>query len=178
MRRSRFPWFPWQPRQLAPAGGTIVGLVAIATATAGLLEVRALTRELNRSPALRPGPQITAAQAGKPQTILLLGSDRRFASGEEGAFSDTIILVRLDPSRGATAVMSIPRDLKARIEVAPGDVRLAKITEAFALGGPALTLKTVKQGPRPLRGHALTGHGWNGRHRRSSDDVLGAAPQA
>jgi LCP family protein required for cell wall assembly len=51
-----------------------------------------------------------------------------------------MILVRLDPSKGATAVMSIPRDLKVRI---PGH-GTDKINAAYSLGGPALTLRTVR----------------------------------
>ena len=44
----------------------------------------------------------TASSAGGPQTILVLGSDRRFADIKEKnpARSDTIMLVRLDPSQG------------------------------------------------------------------------------
>ena len=53
------------------------------------------------------------------------------------------MLVRLDPSRGATAVMSIPRDLKVDI---PGARRRDKINAAYAIGGPSLT--------RPDRPHA------------------------
>jgi anionic cell wall polymer biosynthesis LytR-Cps2A-Psr (LCP) family protein len=55
--------------------------------------------------------------AGKPQTLLILGSDKRYIDEVQGnpARSDTIILLRLDPGRGATAVMSIPRDLKVEI---------------------------------------------------------------
>ena len=47
--------------------------------------------------------------AGKPQTILVLGSDRRFQDVKEKnpVRSDTLLLVRLDPARGVTAVMSI-----------------------------------------------------------------------
>ena len=58
-------------------------------------------------------------EAGKPQTILVLGSDKRFneKAGPGAARSDTMMLIRLDPKKGATAVMSIPRDLKATIPV-------------------------------------------------------------
>ena len=56
---------------------------------------------------------------GEPQTIMLLGSDRRPDNATDGgagtgARSDTIILVRLDPDKG-TALMSLPRDLKVEI---------------------------------------------------------------
>ena len=54
--------------------------------------------------------------------------------------SDTIILLRLDPSKGATAVMSLPRDLKVSI---PGH-GTDKINAAYAIGGPALSVKTVR----------------------------------
>ena len=79
---------------------------------------------------------------GQPQTLLLLGSDRRYVDIKTKAptRSDTIILVRLDPDRGATAVMSLPRDLKVDI---PG-FGTDKINAAYADGGPKLTVKTVR----------------------------------
>src|SRR5207247_10379297 len=54
--------------------------------------------------------------------------------------SDTMLLVRLDPSKGATAVMNIPRDLKVTI---PGHGE-DKINAAYAIGGPTLSVKTVR----------------------------------
>ena len=51
------------------------------------------------------------------------------------------MLLRLDPDRNAIAVMSIPRDLKVEI---PG-YGTGKFNEAYAYGGPKLTLQTVKQ---------------------------------
>jgi LCP family protein required for cell wall assembly len=51
-----------------------------------------------------------------------------------------MILVRLDPKRGATAVMSLPRDLLVDI---PGHGR-DKLNAAFADGEDALTLKTIR----------------------------------
>ncbi|WP_354701293.1 Polyisoprenyl-teichoic acid--peptidoglycan teichoic acid transferase TagU [Paraconexibacter sp. AEG42_29] len=80
---------------------------------------------------------------GGPQTILVLGSDRRFADkkAKVPARSDTMILIRLDPSKGATAVMSIPRDLRVDI---PGHGR-NKINVAYELGGPVLSVKTIRK---------------------------------
>jgi LCP family protein required for cell wall assembly len=79
---------------------------------------------------------------GGPQTILVLGSDRRFSDKKNGtpARSDTMLLIRLDPSKGATAVMSIPRDL--RVDV-PGE-GMRKINEAYQDGGPKLAVKTIR----------------------------------
>jgi LCP family protein required for cell wall assembly len=51
------------------------------------------------------------------------------------------MLMRLDPSKGATGVMNIPRDLKVTI---PGH-GIAKINESFSDGGPALLVRTVRQ---------------------------------
>ena len=75
---------------------------------------------------------------------MILGSDRRpkdNVEGGSGARSDTIMLVRLDPGKGATALMSLPRDLKVQI---PGH-GTDKINAAYEIGGPRLTLRTVKQ---------------------------------
>ncbi len=86
--------------------------------------------------------QLVKVKPGKPQTLLLVGSDGRSKKSADGAFgahSDTMMLAHLDAERGA-AVMSIPRDTEAEI---PG-YGSRKINEAFTLGGSALTVKTVK----------------------------------
>jgi polyisoprenyl-teichoic acid--peptidoglycan teichoic acid transferase len=76
------------------------------------------------------------------QTILILGSDKRNKqiSGKYG-LSDTTMLLRLDPDRNAIALLSLPRDLKVDI---PG-YGTDKLNAAYSLGGPKLTLETVKQ---------------------------------
>jgi LCP family protein required for cell wall assembly len=81
-------------------------------------------------------------EPGKAQTILVLGSDKRYKdkAGPGAARSDTMMLIRLDPERKATAVMSIPRDLKATI---PGH-GTDKINAAFSIGGPKLAVTTVR----------------------------------
>ena len=88
-------------------------------------------------------PEIDRAEAGKPQTIMILGSDGRYGDKKAGLKprSDTIILVRLDPDKEAISVMSMPRDLKVDIP-GYGDDR---INAAYSNGGPRLTLKTVKK---------------------------------
>jgi LCP family protein required for cell wall assembly len=80
--------------------------------------------------------------SGGPQTILILGSDKRNQeiSGKYG-LSDTTMLLRLDPNRDAIALLSLPRDLKVDIP----DVGTDKLNAAYSLGGPKLTLRTVKQ---------------------------------
>ena len=90
---------------------------------------------------------IDTADAGKPQTILLIGSDKRSANASDvrrgligKPLSDTMLLMRLDPSKGATALMSLPRDLKVPI---PG-YGTDKLNASYSLGGARLTVQTIK----------------------------------
>ena len=129
-------------------GAVLIFACSAATiASAGLLEVDQLISIVKSESAPIPGIEgaLDNVPAGKPQTILVLGSDRRFVDIKEKnpVRSDTILLVRLDPSRGVTAVMSIPRDLKVQIPTRNGIVT-DKINAAYALGGPSLSVKTVK----------------------------------
>jgi polyisoprenyl-teichoic acid--peptidoglycan teichoic acid transferase len=122
----------------------IVFAAAGASAVAGFHEVDKIVGYLEEGKEIKLGKGALAeTDPGDPQTLLLLGSDRRPKNNTEGAGgarSDTIMLVRLDPDKAATAVMSLPRDLKVEI---PGH-GTDKINAAYDLGGPALTLKTVK----------------------------------
>jgi LCP family protein required for cell wall assembly len=122
----------------------IVLLTTAATATAILKEVDS-TIDAFREPSIPiPGVNnvLDDVQGGKAQTILLLGSDRRYADikAKNPTRSDTIILARLDPEKGATAVMNIPRDLKVDIPGFSPD----KINAAYSNGGPKLTVRTVR----------------------------------
>jgi len=76
-----------------------------------------------------------------PSTLLLLGTDAGPARGRENARrSDSIILVRTDPTRGRTAFLSVPRDLRADI---PGRGS-GKINAAFQHGGAPLAVRAVR----------------------------------
>jgi LCP family protein required for cell wall assembly len=83
-------------------------------------------------------------------TVLILGTDQRPRTGPgskepganynvAGSNSDTIMLWRI--GGGVSRRLSIPRDTVANI---PGH-GLAKINAGFAIGGPELALKTIKQ---------------------------------
>jgi LCP family protein required for cell wall assembly len=117
----------------------MVLLTAAASATAGLLAIKDVAQ---RIPKLAQDVPVTPAKPGKPQTILLLGSDRRYVDrkSKDSARSDTIMLIRLDPGQEATTMLSIPRDLKTLI---PG-YGYEKINAAYSFGGPKLTLRTVR----------------------------------
>jgi LCP family protein required for cell wall assembly len=139
-------------RFLARAAGGLVLIVVLsagATATASLLQIKDIIKPPKSAPPALIAPEITEAKPGKPQTILILGSDRRWSDLKKNnpqlqksnpARSDTILLVRMDPRQQATAVMSIPRDLKVLI---PG-FGINKINAAYTLGGANLTAKTLK----------------------------------
>ena len=132
----------------AAIGAFVIFVCSAATvASAGLLEVDQLIKIVKSESAPIPGIEsaLDDVPAGKPQTILVLGSDRRFIDIKEKnpVRSDTLLLVRLDPSRGVTAVMSIPRDLKVDIPTPRGFVT-DKINAAYALGGPSLSVRVVR----------------------------------
>ncbi|MCP9486911.1 MAG: LCP family protein [Gaiellaceae bacterium MAG52_C11] len=76
----------------------------------------------------------------KPTLLLLLGTDGdRTAARSDASRSDSILVVRTDPSRHRLAFLSIPRDLRVEI---PGH-GANKINAAFQLGGPALAMETI-----------------------------------
>jgi polyisoprenyl-teichoic acid--peptidoglycan teichoic acid transferase len=125
------------------AGLLIVVLTAGASATAALMEIEKFVPEPDVGPPIVPQQDLEITKPGKPQTLLLLGSDRRWIDKKNGdpARSDTMMLVRLDPDEAATTVLSIPRDLRTYI---PGH-GYQKINDAYALGGPTLTVRTIRE---------------------------------
>jgi LCP family protein required for cell wall assembly len=134
-------------QRFALAGVIIACLSAATVSSAVLLEVKHFG-DIFRRATTPLDPQVKDLLAdvapGKPQTILVIGDDRRKSEAllkhPPPTRSDTMILVRLDPSKGATALMSLPRDLLVRI---PGHGR-QKLNAAFAFGEDKLTLRTVR----------------------------------
>jgi LCP family protein required for cell wall assembly len=121
----------------------IVAVSAAATATAVLLYLDSIAQALSHNNVYsnKLKGYLQTVNGGQPQNILILGSDKRANESEDPGRSDTTMLLRLDPDRNAIAVMSVPRDLKVEI---PG-YGTGKFNEAYAYGGPKLTLQTVKQ---------------------------------
>jgi LCP family protein required for cell wall assembly len=146
-------------KRLLLGGFLVIFAAAAATAVAAFHEVDKIVAKLELSPSLKLGKgALSTTDPGKPQTILILGSDKRPKNNSEGAASDsrsdTIMLVRLDPAKKATAIMSLPRDLKVEI---PGH-GTDKINAAYSLGGPALTLKTVRSVTKLPINHVINVH--------------------
>jgi polyisoprenyl-teichoic acid--peptidoglycan teichoic acid transferase len=138
----RLGWQMW--KRFAIGGILVVALTTTAVATGLLLQVHESVQIFQRESTPIPGIHnaLDKVDPGGPQTILVLGSDRRYGDGKDvPARSDTIIVVRLDPDKNATAILSIPRDLRVEI---PGH-GTDKINVAYAEGGPKLTVQTVKE---------------------------------
>ena len=132
-------------KRAALGGLLIVVLTATTVASAALLEVDQLVQIVKRHGHKIAGISnvLEDVDGGGPQTILVIGSDKCYKTIQKGApaRSDTIILARLDPDKGATAVLSIPRDLRVPI---PGG-GTSKINVAYSLGGPKKVVETVTQ---------------------------------
>jgi LCP family protein required for cell wall assembly len=122
----------------------IVFSVAAATSISILVYLTDIAKGLSDNHAFDSlRDQLTHADGGDPQTILIIGSDKRLGPegvGDPGR-SDTTILLRVDPDKDRIALLSIPRDLKVNI---PG-VGIAKFNEAYSAGQEDKTLRVVKQ---------------------------------
>jgi len=75
-------------------------------------------------------------------TILMLGTDSASVAGRSGdRHSDSIMILRTDPSHHQLSYLSIPRDLLVHVD----GIGNAKINAAYQAGGAALAIKTVRQ---------------------------------
>ncbi len=118
----------------------VVMFVAATTAVGGLLQFRQIAKYISANPALSR-TQVTIANPGNPQTLLLVGSDHRAGTPYSSANTDTMMLVRIDPSSSTINVLSLPRDLEVQI---PG-YGTNKLNSAYSIGGTSLLVRTIKQ---------------------------------
>jgi LCP family protein required for cell wall assembly len=82
----------------------------------------------------------TLPESPDAENILILGSDTRTGT-VEGSRSDTIILLHVDPTNNYMSMLSFPRDLRVEVE----GYGTHKLNYAYAMGGAALTIKTIQQ---------------------------------
>lgn len=144
-RRRERRW--WSLRGLGPGGwiGRIAVLLLVGFAvwaTAGFLVLRGAVSDSNAriTPAARAAlDPPTGGMLGTPTNTLILGVDAR--RGETRARSDTILIMRTDPSSGRMKYLSIPRDFRVEL---PGQ-GTQKINAAFYFGGQAGAIKAVKR---------------------------------
>jgi len=127
-------------------GLTLLGLVVLVAAW-GALGYRSFSGGVEK--ANDRLPRAAKAQLAKrdgsllsdPTTILVIGTDGGRASGRGDANrSDSLLLLRTDPGKHRISYLSIPRDLRVEI---PG-YGTSKINAANQVGGPALTIETVR----------------------------------
>ncbi len=77
----------------------------------------------------------------EPFYMLLVGSDARAGSDEDGARSDTNIVVYVDPTKNLAELVSIPRDTMIEID----GVGRAKFNAAYNYGGVSSTIREASQ---------------------------------
>ena len=140
VRRPRRRW-SWRRRILV--GLLVLIVVLIVWAVAGFLAFRSGVKAANsRLPVdvrstLRKD---NGALLNNASNILLLGTDHMNNDQRISDFhSDSIMLLRIDPSRHRLVYLSVPRDLRVPI---PGH-GLDKVNAATQIGGPALAVRTI-----------------------------------
>jgi LCP family protein required for cell wall assembly len=120
----------------------IVISMAAATSISLLVYLTDIAEGLSDNDALASlRDQLTEVDGGAPQTILILGTDKRLDTKGDPGRSDTTILLRVDPDQEAIALLSIPRDLQVSVP----KLGVAKFNEAYTVGGPKLTLEVVER---------------------------------
>lgn len=116
-------------------GGTWYALNRFQNVTDGMVE--ALPTSVIVAPNPQQGQPLPAATPDivrDPFNVLLIGVDSRDTAPDEGARSDTLIVVHVDPNSGWASMLSIPRDVCAPIPgyTAPGGCM--KVNAAYSLG--------------------------------------------
>ncbi len=164
-RRPGRPARSGRSRRFRVVRGVLVGLsvVVLLVSVGGYAAYRFYDAKLTRIGIRLPGQGSVADSDGAAQNFVLAGSDSRaFAGGQAfqaspgsaefvtGQRSDTVILVHIPAGSGKPTVVSFPRDSYVQI---PGytdahgvrhDPYMAKLNEAFSVGGPALLVQLIE----------------------------------
>jgi polyisoprenyl-teichoic acid--peptidoglycan teichoic acid transferase len=141
IRRPRRRW-SWKRR--IGIGLIVILVLAIVWSIAGYLSFRSGVDKANgRLPAsVEPAlSHQSGMMLSNPSTILLLGRDHQNTDQRVDLnHSDSVMVLRTDPSRHRLVYLSIPRDLRVPI---PGHGE-DRINAAYPIGGPALTIRTIE----------------------------------
>jgi LCP family protein required for cell wall assembly len=82
---------------------------------------------------------------GQPAVALVIGYDHRPEDGEGApSRSDTLMLVRADPSNDSISLLSFPRDMSVSIQCPGRTPFVDKIAHAYSYCGPQGSLNTVR----------------------------------
>ena len=115
----------------------LIGCGAATTAVAGLLQFKTFAGDIAVHPPIK-SKRVALPKPGKPQTLLLIGSDHRAGTPTTDARTDTMLLVRLDAGSSTIKLMSIPRDLEITLN---GSTQ--KLNAAYESGSYDELLKTI-----------------------------------
>ena len=118
----------------------IVAATATAVSLSSLLFLTDVAARLQPIPGIQD--KLTELKPGDPQTILIVGSDKRSNTPGDPGRSDTTMLLRVDAEKGVLSLFSLPRDL--RVDIAGRNYGEAKLNEAYTDGGVTKTLDTVQ----------------------------------
>jgi len=92
----------------------------------------------------RAAKRLDYAAPGKPAIALVLGTDHRFVDGKAPGRSDTMMLIRTDPTSHTVSLLSFPRDMRVEIHCPGRASWFDKINAAYPNCGPLGSLETVK----------------------------------
>jgi len=141
-------------------GGLLVAVLTTIAVSVGVIEgIDTIADAFSRGQLIQSS-DLTPAQVGAAQTIMIVGSDARPLSRDltdrlNPPHTDTILLVRMDPKAGAVSVLSVPRDLLVpKFSYRGHTFYNEKINAAYTLGaeyghssraGDLLALDVVKK---------------------------------
>ena len=93
----------------------------------------------------RAAKKLAVPLPGQPAVALVIGYDRR-ADEAKGtpSRSDTLMLLRADPSNDSISLLSFPRDMRVEIRCPGKTPFYDKLAHAYAYCGPQGSLETVK----------------------------------
>jgi polyisoprenyl-teichoic acid--peptidoglycan teichoic acid transferase len=86
-------------------------------------------------------PPSSQPESSEAMNIILLGSETTGTATQSSGRSSTIMVLHVDPKLDFACLLSVPRDLYVDI---PGHGK-SRINQAYILGGPQLTIQTVKE---------------------------------
>jgi LCP family protein required for cell wall assembly len=140
------------PRSTAGLLGRIamwlgIACLVVATGTAGgayLYFHESVAAVAAKTPEVRKAArQLDVPLPGQPAVALVIGYDARKGEGTSGR-SDTLMLVRADPSTDSISLLSFPRDMNVEIRCPGQSPYIDRINAAYANCGPQGSLQTVR----------------------------------
>ena len=124
-----------------------IACLVVATGTAGgayLYFHESVAAVAAKTPAVRKAARtLDVPLPGQPAVALVIGYDARKGEGTSGR-SDTLMLVRADPSTDSMSLLSFPRDMRVEIHCPGRTSYFDKINAAYADCGPQGSLQTVR----------------------------------